>query len=79
MWKSLAKKASFVKKQPAVSLKSAKGSSSPGTSKGDDGDGDDASSRKQQAQLEAALEKKGSAALGPFSFDEFGQLQLLFK
>lgn len=82
MWKSIAKKASFAKK-PSVASLSAKGSSSSMTSStGDDGGdgGDDPSStRKQQEKLQAALEKKGSAALGPFSFDEFGQLQLLFK
>lgn len=47
--------------------------SAPGSSSGGKDDGTQPSSSRM-----GSMERQGSAALGPFSFDEFGQLHQLF-
>lgn len=81
MWKAIAKKASFTRKGSAASSNLGRDGGGVGGNQGGGGGGGlgGGGVASVSASQGKALEKKGSAVLGPFSFDEFGQLQHLFS
>lgn len=77
MWKVIAKKASLSKLRGSSGGDAAARDAGTAATSSNSSSSTSSSSALTSESLKS-LEKKGSAALGPFSLDEFGQLQHLF-